>query len=49
MPWWYEADKNLYKEVLDDDPYMSIDDDYDPEAGIEIKHFIIISRILNYK
>ena len=28
---------------------LSIDDKYDPEEGIEVKHFVMISRLVNYK
>ena len=35
--------------MLNEDSNLSIDDDYDPEAGIDIEYFEEISRILDYK
>ena len=49
MPFWYDWDKDFYNKQLNDDSMLSIDDKYDPEKDIEVEHFIMISRLLNYK
>lgn len=49
MPFWYDWQKETYNEELNDNSMLSIDDKYDPEEGIEIKNFVIISRMLPYQ
>jgi len=49
MPFWYDWAPDTYKEVLNEDDMLSIDDDHDPERGIEMTYFVLISRLLNFK
>lgn len=49
MPFWYDWDPKHFKEKLNDDSMLSIDDEYDPEVGIELNHFVLISRLVKYK
>ena len=49
MPFWFDFEPNKFKEMLDQDSNMSIDDDWDPEANIYVKFFEEISRLLDFK
>ena len=49
MPFWFLRDKEKYLEILDDDSFLSVDSNYDPEKNIQIKYYEEISRILDYK
>ena len=49
MPFWFLRDKEKYLQILDDDSFLSVDSNYDPEQHINIKYYEEISRILDYK
>ena len=49
MPFWYELEQERVNEVLDENSNLSVDYEHDPEAHIELDHFELISRILDYK
>lgn len=49
MPFWFTQKKDEYHMELDNDDCLSIDDAYDPEAGIELKWFHEISRLIDFK
>ena len=37
MPFWFLRDKEKYLQILDDDSFLSVDSNYDPEKNIQIK------------
>ena len=39
MPFWYDKNPALYNDVLDENSFMSIDDNYDPEGHIKVEFF----------
>ena len=49
MPFWWQANKDKYQQLLDDNSMLSVDAEYDPEAGLEIVNMESISRIIDYK
>lgn len=49
MPFWYDWKPDNYNEVLNEDDMLSIDDDYDPEKGIDLAYFVLISRLIPFK
>ena len=34
MPFWFLRDKEKYLEILDDDSFLSVDSNFDPETHI---------------
>ena len=49
MPFWYMVKQDNYDKALNDDSLLSIDNDFDPEKNIEVVHFELLSRLVEYK